>query len=176
MSIKLKFINFLKRIFEILWIFFIIYGFHIIIYLTLGKFLMKFLNFNKLSTGYIISLTIFIVLSYKSKLILISDVFISTFSSCFFGDETKIAKKVKNYIKKTNFRRYFYLFYLIFYILSTLFILNDSDNRIIKIFNNFTPYINKENFSKIITTFFFIETYLLTFKPNIFKEDNQKEK
>lgn len=166
--IKIKLI--LKKVFELLWLLFIIYGFHMVIYLTLGQILIKI--FNKVTTGYLISLSVFIILSYKSKLKIISNIFISTFSEAFFGEGTNISKKVEEYIEKTNFRKYFYLFYLIFYIMSNIFILNNPNSKIIEMFYNFTPYVNKDNFSRIITTFFFIETYLLTFKTNFFNKDN----
>lgn len=166
--IKTKLI--LKKIFELLWLLFIIYGFHMIIYLTLGQILIKI--FNKVTTGYLISLSVFIILSYKSKLKIIWSIFISFFSETFFGEKTNISIKVGEYIDKTNFRKYFYLFYLNFYIISNIFILNNPNSKVIEIFYNFTPYINRENFSRIITTFFFIETYLLTFKSDFFNKDN----
>lgn len=168
---KIKLI--LGKILEQLWIVFIIYGLHIVVYLTLGKFLMRFLAFNKVSTGYIISLSVLIILSYKSKVNIISKMFISSFSEALFGEETNISNKVEKNIYKTNFRKYFYIYYLFFYISSNIFILNNPNSKILEIFNNFTPYINKENFSKIITTFFFIETYLVTFKSNLFNENKQ---
>lgn len=166
--VKIKLI--LKKILELLWLLFIVYGFHMVIYLTLGQILIKI--FNKVTAGYLISLSVFVILSYKSKLKIISSIFISTFSEAFFGEETNISTKVEKYIDKTNFRKYFYLFYLNFYIISNIFILNNPNSKIIEMFYNFTPYINKKNFSRIITTFFFIETYLLTFKNDFFNKDN----
>lgn len=90
--IKTKLI--LKKIFELLWLLFIIYGFHMIIYLTLGQILIKI--FNKVTTGYLISLSVFIILSYKSKLKIIWSIFISFFSEAFLEKKQIYQLKLEN--------------------------------------------------------------------------------
>lgn len=123
---------------------------------------------NKITAGYMNSLLAIFSLSYRKKNFIFLSL-INTTIEGFCGENTSFSNKISNYIERTNFRKYCYLLYLVGYIIFNFIKFNDT-GKVVQVLSLASPYINKENLPQIITTFFFYETYMITFNNKFFEE------
>lgn len=135
----------MKQIFSTIFIFFITI---IFISLLLSNSL-NFIGFGKEFQGYIIAVISMIILSSKNEF------FIETISEAFGGEGTNFEKWHKSLFQNNNLKQVINLFYIIFLIYSVYLKLENKELFLIS-----NPYITKNNIFEILSTYFFINSYL----------------